>query len=110
MQTTDRIWDITKFFQSISNSASTYSNAKIYQVPIINSRDKIFFSRFSSFIMGSLTLTSWHLEEKWACLIKESKYFSFKEKWHIPYDCFKKKKIAAITKYVSENNNSEKKE
>ena len=42
--------------------------------------------------------------------MKESKCFSYKEKDHIAYNCLKKKKIAAISESVNEDNNSQRKE
>lgn len=53
---------------------------------------------------------SWYLEKKQVYLMKESKYFNYKEKRHITYDYFEKKKIIVIVKGVSKDNNSQKKE
>ena len=67
-----------------------------YQRSVINTRTNTLFSRFSSLITGTMTLTPQHLVKKQACLIKEGRCFNCKEKGHTTYDCPRKGKIAAI--------------
>lgn len=48
--------------------------------------------------------------EKQACLIKEGRYFNYKEKDHLAYDYPRKKKVAAILKGISKDGNTQRKE
>ena len=110
MQATNRIRNRTKPLQSTPTSALTYSSTKTYQVPVINSRANIFFSRLSSSITGTVTPTPRHLEEERARLMKENRCFSYKKRGHTAYDCPRKEKIIAISEGVSEDSNSQGKE
>ena len=50
-----------------------------------------------------------HLDEKQACLMKEGRCFSCKERGHTTYDCPRKGKIAAILKSISKDSDSQEK-
>ena len=106
MQIIDRIRDRTKFLQLTQFSVSTYPRIQTYQVSITNSCANTFFSCLSSFIMGTVTPTPRHSEEKQARLMKKSRCFSCKKKGHIANNCSKKGKIAVILEGVSKNSNS----
>lgn len=110
MQVTDRIRDKTKALQSISTPALTYSNTRTHQVFVTNSRTNTPFSRLSSSIMGTFTLTPQQSEKEQARLMKEGRYFSCKKKCHTVYDCPKKGIIAAISNSGSEDSDSQGKE
>lgn len=56
--------------------------------------------------MEILTPTPHHSDKEQVRLIKDGRCFSFNKKSHIFYNCFRKKKITAITKSVNEDNNS----
>ena len=64
MQAIDKIRDRTKPLQLTKTPASIFLNTKIYQVPVTNSCTNIFFSRFSSSIIKTVTPTPRHLKEK----------------------------------------------
>ena len=110
MQVTDRIRDRTKPLQSTQSSVSTNSSAGSYQLPAINTCANTPLSRLSSPISGTISPTPRHLEEKRAQLMKEGRCFSYKEKGHIAYECFRKGIIAAISEGDSEGSDSQGKE
>lgn len=51
-----------------------------------------------------------HSDKKQVYLIKKGKCFTGKEKEHTTYECLRKNQVAAISKRVSENSNSQTKE
>ncbi len=112
MQATDRIKDRTKpqATQITPVSVSIKEVAHQYQRPVINTHANTSFSHLFSSIMRTMTPTLQHLDEERACWMKESRYFSYKERGHTTYDCLRKRKIAAILESVSKDSNSQGKE
>ncbi len=82
----------------------------LYPRPVTNTRADTSFSRLSSSIMGIMTPTPQHSDEEQARLIKEDRYFSYKERGHIAYDYPRKGKIAAISESISKDSDSQGKE
>ena len=111
MQATDKIRDKTKpqVIQTTPVSASSRQVAHFYQRSITNTHANTSFLHLCNSIMGTITQTPKHLNEEWARLMRKGRYFSYKERGHTTYDCFKKGKIVAISEGVSEDNNSQEK-
>lgn len=74
----------------------------LYQVLIINYYINTFFFSLSSFITKTLISAPQYLEEKQAYLIRDDRYFGYKQKNHTIYNYFRKRKIAVILENVSE--------
>lgn len=53
---------------------------------------------------------SQYSDDEQTTLMKNGRCFSYKERDNIAYDCLKKAKIAAISKSVNKDNNSQGKE
>ncbi len=108
MQAIDRIKDRTKpqVTRPILSSVSIREIAHPYQWPITNTCINNSFSCFFNSIMGTMILTIHHSDKKQAHLMEGSRYFSCKERGHTAYNCLRKGKIAAISKRVSEDNDS----
>ena len=110
MQATDKIRDRTKLLQSTPTLAPIYLSTKTYQVLVTNSCANISFSCLSNCITKTVTPMPQYSQKEQAHLMKEDRCLSCKKRGHTTYDCSKKWKIAAISKGVSKDSNSQGKE